>query len=137
MKSSNLRCSLAHSQNKELSKHQSRASQLQTGCSPQRRQRGRHATARVGRHGATSAPEMASFTRLSRLPVANQVFLGSWMVDIHQEVCNQRSAPHRRHRAQLRCCSHCAPRKPRGWDWGGDKMHCSLGEIALAKHLVA
>ena len=73
----------------------------------------------------------------SRLSVANQVFLGSWMVDIHQEVCNQRSAPHRRHRAQLRCCSHCAPRKPRGWDWGGDKMHCSLGEIALAKHLVA
>ena len=30
---------------------------------------------------------------VSRLPVANQVFLGSWMVDICQEGCSQRSAP--------------------------------------------
>ena len=27
---------------------------------------------------------------VSRLPVANQVFLGSWMVDICQEGCSQR-----------------------------------------------
>ena len=33
----------------------------------------------------------------SRLPVANQVFLGSWTVDIHQEGRSQRSAPQRRH----------------------------------------
>ena len=30
-------------------------------------------------------------------PVANQVFLGSWAVDIHQEDCSLRSAPQRRH----------------------------------------
>ena len=66
---------------------------------------------------------------VSRLPVANQVFLGSWTVDIHQEGHSQRSA-------HLRQCSHCAPRKPRGWDLGGDKMHGPPGESALVKHLV-
>ena len=39
---------------------------------------------------------------VSRLPVANQVFLGSWMVDICQEGCSLRSAPQKRHMAQLR-----------------------------------
>ena len=67
----------------------------------------------------------------SRLPVANQDFLGSWMVDILQEGHSQRSAPQRRHMAHLRRCSRC------GQDQGGDKMHCPPGESALAKHLVA
>ena len=58
---------------------------------------------------------------VSRLPVANQVFLGSWMVDICQEGCSQRSAPQRRHTAHLRRHSHCTPRKPSSWDGGGDK----------------
>ena len=57
---------------------------------------------------------------VSRLPVANQVFLGSWMVDICQEGCSQRSAPQRRHMAHLRQCFYGAPRKPSGWDQGGD-----------------
>ena len=48
---------------------------------------------------------------VSRLPVANQVFLGSWMVDICQEGCTQRSAPQRRHTALLRRHSRCTPRK--------------------------
>jgi len=38
---------------------------------------------------------------VSRLPIANQVFLGSWMVDICQEGCSQILAPQRRHRAAL------------------------------------
>ena len=34
----------------------------------------------------------------SRLPVANQVFLGSWRVDIHQEGCSQKiSSPEETH----------------------------------------
>ena len=57
---------------------------------------------------------------VSRLPVANQVFLGSWTVDICQEDRSQRSAPQRRHTAHLRWCSHGAPRKPSSWGWGGD-----------------
>ena len=61
---------------------------------------------------------------MSRPPVANQVFLGSWTVDIHQEGRSQRSAPQRRHTAHLRQCSHCAPRKLSGGDGGGDKTHC-------------
>ena len=68
----------------------------------------------------------------SRLPVANQVFLGSWMVDIWEK-----SAPQRRHRAQLRWHPCSAPRKLRGWEWGGDKTHRPLGESAIAKYLVA
>ena len=54
---------------------------------------------------------------VSRLPVANQVFLGSWTVDICQEGHRQRSALQRRHTAHLRQHCHCAPGKPRGWDW--------------------
>ena len=36
---------------------------------------------------------------VSRIPVANQVFLGSWTVDICQEGRSQRSAPQGRHMA--------------------------------------
>ena len=74
---------------------------------------------------------------VSRFPVANQVFLGSWMVDNRQEGHSQRSAPQRRHMAHLRWCSYCTPRKLSDWDCGGDKMHHPPGESVLAKHLVA
>ena len=74
---------------------------------------------------------------VSRLPVNNQVFLGSWMVDIHQEGRSQRSTPQRRCTAYLRQHSHSAPRKLSGWEGGGDKTHCPPEESALAKHLVA
>ena len=57
---------------------------------------------------------------VSRLPVANQVFLGSWTVDICQEGCSKRSAPQRRNTAHQRRCFCGAPRKLGGWDWGGD-----------------
>ena len=56
---------------------------------------------------------------VSRLPVANQVFLGSWMTDICQEGLSQRSAPQRRHISHLRRCSCSAPRKL-SRDRGGD-----------------
>ena len=49
-----------------------------------------------------------------RLPVANQVFPGSWLVDIFQEGHSQRSAPQRRHMAHLRWRSHGSPRKLSG-----------------------
>ena len=67
---------------------------------------------------------------VSRLPVANQVFLGSWMVDTCQEGHNQRSAPQRRHTAHLRQHSRCATRKPSGRDRGSDKTYCSWGVCA-------
>ena len=67
----------------------------------------------------------------SRLPVANRVFLGSWTVDIHQEGHSQRSAPKRRHTAHLRRHSCCAPRKPSGWDMGGDKTHCPTWGVCV------
>ena len=57
---------------------------------------------------------------MSRFPVANQVFLGSWMVDICQEGHSLRSAPQRRHKEHQRQCSHGTPGKPSGWDWGDD-----------------
>ena len=37
----------------------------------------------------------------SRLPVANQDFLGFWTVDICQEGRSQRSAPQRRHTPEM------------------------------------
>ena len=90
---------------------------------PHWRQRGRRTTARARRLGAILAPEMASSTKLSRLPVANQVFLGSWMVDICQEGHSQRTASQRRHMAHLRRHSRFAHRKLSCWDQGGDKTH--------------
>ena len=60
------------------------------------------------------------YQTVSRLPVANQVFLGSWTVDICQEGCSKRSAPQRRNTAHQRRCFCGAPRKLGGWDWGGD-----------------
>ena len=64
LKSSHLRHSLAHSQNKGLSEYQRRASRLRTGPCPCWRQRGRRVTASTRRQGAISAPEMASSTKL-------------------------------------------------------------------------
>ena len=87
--------------------------------------------ARAGRQGAISTPETGILHHtVSRLPVANHVFLGSWTADICQEGRSLRSAPQRRHIAHLRRRSCCAPRKLSGWDGGGDKMHCTRGECA-------
>ena len=69
------------------------------------------------------------YQTVSRLPVANQVFLGSWTVDICQEGSSQRLAPQGRHMAHLRRCSHCAPRKLSSWDRGGDKKHRQTGSV--------
>ena len=37
------------------------------------------------------------YQTVNRLPVANQVILGSWMVDIRQEGCGQISSPEETH----------------------------------------
>ena len=63
-KSSNLKCNLDCSQNKGLSEHQRRASQLQTSPSLDQRQRGRLVTARARRKGAILAPDTASSIKL-------------------------------------------------------------------------
>ena len=89
------------------------------------------------KRGKLGSRDGIPYQTASRLPFANQVFLGCWMVDIHQEGCSQRSAPQRRHTARLRQCSPCAPRKPSGWNRGGDKTWCSPGESAFIKHLVS
>ena len=67
---------------------------------------------------------------VSRFPVANQVFLGSWQVDISQEGHSQRSAPQRRHTAHLRQHYHCTPRKLSGWDRAVIRHIAPLGECA-------
>ena len=87
--------------------------QRQVGDSQNRKARGKH-----GRRDGIL------YQTVSKLPVANKDFLGSWTVDIHQESCSRRSAPRRRHTEHLRQCSCCAPRKPSSWDRWGDKMHC-------------
>jgi len=88
---------------------------------PHQRQRGRHVTARAGRQGTISAPETGILHQtVSRLPVANHVFLGSWTVDICQGGRSLRSAPQKRQTGQLRWCSHGTPEKLSSWDWGGD-----------------
>ena len=76
------------------------------------------------------------YQTVSRLLVANHVFLGSGLVDSCQDGHSLSSAP-QRHMVHLRQHSHFTCRKPRGWDQGDAKMHCPPGESALAKHLVS
>ena len=133
MKKSNLSHCWVCSQNKGLREYQRRASQLRTSPSPP-----------WGREADGWQPEPLRgnfiprdgilYQTVSRLPVANQVFLWSWMVDICQEGHSQRSAPQRRHMAHLRQCSHCTPSKLSCWDWGGDKT--PRWESVLTKHLL-
>ena len=69
----------------------------------------------------------AFYTKLQADFVANQDFLGFWMVNICWEGHSQRSAPQKRHTAHIRRPAHCTPRKPSGWDGGGDKLQPSTG----------
>ena len=70
--------------------------------------------------GKLSPRDGILYQTVSRLPVANQVFLGSWMVDTCQKGRSQRSAPQRRHTAHLRRHSHCGTqlRHPLQLGWG-------------------
>ena len=63
-------------------------------------------------------------------PHSNQVFLGSWTVDIHQEGCSQISDPQKRHTAHLKRRSHCKLRKLSCWDGGSNKIHHTWGVCA-------
>ena len=56
------------------------------------------------------------------------------MVDIHWEDHNQRSASQKRHRAHLRRHGLCTPRKPSGWDRGGDKPQPPMGGRGNCTH---
>ena len=113
MQSPNLRLCQARSQNRELSRASGPA----------------HPPPETGRwgqpepEGGNSGPREASSTKLQAGFVANQDYLGFWMVDICREGRSQRSAPQKRHPAHLRRRVHCALRKPSSWDGGGDKMH--------------
>ena len=71
----------------------------------------------------------------SRLQVAIQVFWDpGWLTSARSFAARDQHP--KRDTAHLRQCSHCAPRKPSGWDGEGDKTHRPPGECALAKHLV-
>ena len=132
-----LRHNLVCSQNKGVSEYQKRASQLRTGHSPRQRQRGRWAKPEPEGEGQSRPQSQHPPSNCEQAPSCyDQVFLGSWMVDVCQKGHSQRSAPQRRHMAHLRRHSHCAPGKLSGWDWGGGKTHHPPGESVLAKHLV-
>ena len=126
----------ARLQNKGLSEYQRRLSQLQTA----------HPLLEAGRQAGDSQSQKARgklgprdgipYQTARRLPVANQVFLGSWTVDIHQEGHSQRLAPQRRHSTpEMALLLHTHETEQLGLR--GDKMHHPAGKSALAKHLVA
>ena len=68
---------------------------------------------------------------VSRLPVANHIFLGSWMVDTCQEGCSLRSAPQRIHTAHLRWCSCGALRNQVAGMEEVIKIHGPPGTVCL------
>ena len=103
---------------------------------PCQRQGNRWGTARAGK-GQPRPQRGILYQTASRLPVANQDFLGFWTVDICWEGRSQRSTPQKRHTSHLRRVRPLPSRKLSGWDQGGDKMHSLPGETTLTKHLVA
>ena len=126
MKSPNLRHGQAHSQNKGLSEYQRRASRLQTGPSPAGDRDSGRATQSL--KGAISAPEKASSTKLRS--GSQLLSKSSW--DPGRLTSTRRAARDQLPRgdtAHLRWCSHCAHRKPTGWDQGGDKTHRPPGTV--------
>ena len=127
IKSPNLRLlnlTAGGSQNKGLSEYQRRASHLWTGPSPARGREAGGWQPEPERDNLGPRDGMLYQTSCS-LPVANQDFLGLWMVDIHRGSQSEISSPEE---------THSTPES--GWDGGGDKMHPLPGESALMKHLV-
>ena len=90
------------------------------GCGPA------HPSPETGRRGqpetegGNHSPREASSTKLQEGFIANQDFLGFWMVNICWEGHSQRSGPQKRHTAHLRRCTGCTPRKPSVRDKGGN-----------------
>ena len=84
------------------------------------------------------SPREVSSSKLQTGSIADQEFLGFWMVDICWEGHSQRLALQKRYTAHLRRHACCTPRKPSSWNWGGggNKMHRPPEESALAKHMV-
>ena len=80
----------------------------------------RHTTDRAERQVAAtiSAPETSFHQTVRRLPVANHIFLGSWMVHICQECHSLRSASQRRHTGHLGLGPQSTHRKPSSRDQG-------------------
>ena len=78
--------------------------------------RDRQARAARARRGNCS-PREAYHTKLQADFIANQDFLGFWMVNIYQEGRSRRSAHQKRHTIYSRRVDSCTPRKLSGWDW--------------------
>jgi len=123
MKSSNLRHTLASSQNKGLSEYQRTASWLQTGPFPCWRERGRRATARARRGGKILDPEMASSTKLwagSQLLTKSSWDPG-WLTSARRVIAwDELPRGDTQHTWDGSCGT---PRKLSSWEWEGDKMH--------------
>ena len=127
MKSPNLRHHQARPQNKGLS----RTSWLRTGPSTAGDRQARAARAEGGNCG----PREASCSKLQADFIANQDFLGFWIVDIRQEGRSQRSAPQKRPMAYLKWGASCHPVNRAAGT--GEVIRCTTPkESALAKHLV-
>ena len=128
VKNPNLRHHQASSQNKGLS----RASRLRTSPSPAQDMQARAARGRRG----NPDPREASSTKLQAGFIANQDFLGFWMVDIRQQGRSQKQLPRRdtRHTWEGETVVH-----PENQVAGmGEVISRSLqlGATVLAKHLV-
>ena len=124
--------SLACSQNKGLSKYQRRVSWLCIGPAPcPHPTGGSEQQSELEDKGLLQSwPETGILHQVvSRLPVANHIFLGSWMVDFLQEGHSLRSTPQRR-QSTLRWCSRGAPGKQRPGPGRWLRCTAHLGQCA-------
>ena len=112
MKSPNLRHCQAHSQNKGLS----RASWLQTRPSPAGHRQAR--AARV-RRGLSPPPERHPIPNCKQTSLLTKTSWDSEWLTSAQRVAVRDHPPRRNTH------THCTPKKPSGWDRGGDKSQPS------------
>ena len=92
--SSNLKHGLANSQNKGLSEFQGGASRLWTGPFPPPEAEGQAGNSQSWKtRGNLNPRDGILHQTVSGLPFANQVVLGSWLVDTCQEGRSLRSVP--------------------------------------------
>ena len=85
-------------------------------------------TVRARRQGANLAPEMASSTKQQADP--QLLTKSSWdpgWLSARRVAARDQLPRGDTQDTYLRQCSHFAPRKPSGWDRGGDKTHPSPG----------
>ena len=129
-KSSNLRHSLASSQDKDWANTKGELAGWGPAHPPARgREAGKWQPEPRKASGNLSPGDGVLHQTVSRPPVLTKSFSDPRWLTSARRVTAWDQPPQRRHTAHLRRRSCNAPRKSSSWDQGGDKIHCTPGIV--------